>query len=89
MVKVELRRVPEGGTAYETVAALTVDGEGRCVLDDPQGLVPTDLHVLVPDEEHGLRPVRFEDDPETWARNLHRVLRTGYLVPVLVDDPGA
>lgn len=73
--------MPEGGTDYETVAALTVDGRGRYVLDDPQELMPTDLHVLVPDADRGLRPVRFEEDPETRARNLHTVLRTGYLVP--------
>ncbi|KUG59221.1 hypothetical protein AVL62_05920 [Serinicoccus chungangensis] len=69
---------------------MVIEPDGHYVLDDPQGLVPTDLHVLVPDEvAGGLRPVAVTEDPETWARNLHTVLRTGYLVPVLLDaDPG-
>lgn len=84
-MKVKLWRVPEGGTEYETVAVLTVRGDGY-ELDDPFGLVPTDLAVLVEDGEQGLRRVGLDEDPQIWARNLHTLLRTGYLVPVVVED---
>lgn len=86
-VKVELRRVPEGASEYQSVAWMTAAGSSWEV-EDPEGLFPTELHVLVAGAD-GLRPVRLEEDPETWARNLATVLRSGYLVPVVtLDDSG-
>lgn len=85
MVTLQLRLVPQGGDRYETGATLTVDDQGGHVLDDPQGLMPLDLPVLVPDETGGLRRVAFAEDPQIWVRNVHTVLRTGYLVPVVVE----
>lgn len=85
MVTLQLQLVPQGGDRYETGATLTVDDQGGHVLDDPQGLMPLDLPVLVKGQA-GLRRVAFAEDPQTWVRNVHTVLRTGYLVPVVVED---
>lgn len=84
-VKVELHQVPEGGSEYQAVAWMTAAGDSWEVTD-PEGLFPTELHVLVAGKGDQLRKVRLEDDPETWARNLDSVLRTGYLVPVVTHD---
>jgi hypothetical protein len=86
MITVELQCVPEGGHDYQPVATLTVAGDGTYQLSDPENYFPTQLHVLVPDESGELRPVDFGDDPQTWARNLHTLLRGGYLVPVVTHD---
>jgi len=86
MLTVELRRVPDGGTDYTTVATVTVADDGTYELRDPGGYVPVDLHVLVAHDGPGFRPVTLDEDPATWARNLHSVLRTGYLVPVVTHD---
>ncbi len=85
MIEVELQRVPEEGREYEVAATLRVDDAGDVELHDPEGLMPTALHVLVA-EPGGLRKVTFEEDPATWARNLDSLLRTGYLVPVITHD---
>jgi hypothetical protein len=86
MITVELRRVPEGGHEYEMAASLSVAGDGTYELDDPENLVPIRLHVLVPRDVGLPRRVDFDEDPETWARNLSSLLRTGYLVPVITHD---
>jgi hypothetical protein len=89
MIRVDLRRVPEGGRDYETVAQLSVADDGTYDIDDPQGQFPLGLHVLdFGDDEHAGPPrqVHFEEDPAAWARNLDTLLRGGYLVPVIVHD---
>lgn len=89
MIKVELRAVPEGGNEYEAIASVVVrEGEPPTIWD-PQEVVPFDLHALVPTGDGEATKVTFEDDPATWARNLHSILRTGYLVPVVVQDDEA
>lgn len=86
MIEIELQQVPEGGHDYAAVARLAINDDGTNDTWDPQELIPFDMHVLVTDPTAGLRRVTFEDDPATWARNLHSVLRTGYLVPVITRD---
>lgn len=88
MITVELRRIPEGHNDYTTVATLTVNDDGAVTIDDPEQYLPVDMHVLVKGAD-GPRRVTFDEDPDLWARNLHRALRTGYLVPVIVHDDGA
>lgn len=85
-VKVELRRVPEGASDYVCAATMTVQGT-QWKLDDPDGFFPTQLPVLLAGD-HGMRTVQLADEPATWARNLDSILRTGYLVPVVVFDDG-
>lgn len=85
MIEVELRAVPQGKADYEAVARLSVRDDGSHEVWDPQGVIPFDLHALVA-STHGLQKVTFEDDPVRWARNLGSILRTGYLVPVVVRD---
>lgn len=85
MTTVELHRVLEGAEEYACVATLEVAADGTYRLDDPEDLFPLQLHVLVADEDTGLRQVRFEDDPHIWALNLGGLLRTGYLVPVVTS----
>lgn len=88
MITVEMR-VPgsQPGEGYRTAASLTVFDDGTHQLDDPERLVPVDLQVLVATPgETSTRRVAFEEDPATWARHLDTVLRTGYLVPVVVLD---
>lgn len=86
MITAQLRRVPEGGSDYETVATVQVDADGTYQIDDPEGYVPTALHVLVVDESGQLQRVDLEHDPQTWVRNLPSLMRTGYLVPVITED---
>ncbi len=88
MINVELQRVPDGEQEYRTVASLTVADNGTYQLKDPDQLFPISLHVLVVDEVGKLRRVTFEEDPQTWARHLHTLLRGGYLVPVVTHDDG-
>ncbi|HEY1133277.1 MAG TPA: hypothetical protein VGE77_01755 [Nocardioides sp.] len=85
MIEVELRKPV---TEYRTVARLRVHDDGTVEFDDPDEQFMTDLHVLVPDDEapRGMRKIRFEDDPATWARHLDSVHRTGYCVPVVTRD---
>lgn len=85
MIDVELRAVPQGKDDYEAVARLSVREDGTHEAWDPRGVIPFDLHALVVTKD-GLRKITFEDDPALWARNLGTILRTGYLVPVVVRD---
>lgn len=88
MIKVELRAPVE---RYECVATMTVDDEGNYFIDDPDSRFPTRLHVLLPaqDEQRGFDKVTLDEDAATWARNLHTVLRSGHLIPVVIrDDEG-
>ena len=81
MIAVDLR-IPTTSREYSTIATITVrDGEaaftGRRDLFDPE--------LVVFDETAGER-VRFDDDPERWARNLDSAFRTGQLVAVITAD---
>lgn len=87
MIEVELQSVPEGAVEYATVARVTVPDQGPPEIWDPQGVVPTYLPALDQTPE-GLERVSFEADPARWARCLGSILRTGYLVPVVVRDDG-
>ena len=49
MITVELRQIPEGEREHRAVAALTVADDGTYHLEDPAGVFPTQLHVVVPD----------------------------------------
>lgn len=89
MITVELRRPSNHGDRYHRLATLTVHDDASYDLDDPEGLFPFALHVVVPDSGRGLRRVTFAEDRATWARHLGGLLRTGYLVPVTVQDTRA
>lgn len=88
-IRVELRSVPDGGSEYTAVADLVVHEDGQYELNDPEGHLLLEIPVPVPSEDNGLRRVFFAEEPQLWARNLHRALRTGYLVPVVQEltDP--
>lgn len=88
MIQVELQSVPEGKEAYEAVARLTVNGDGTHQSWDPDGVIPWGVHALRWSAEtgRGLERVFFEVEPIEWARRLNTILRTGYLVSVVVRD---
>lgn len=86
MIEVELRQSPEGAHEYRAVARLTVRDDGTHETWDPEDLIPFELHALRRDPEAGLEKIHFEDQPAEWARRLGTILRTGYLVPVIVRD---
>jgi len=86
MIRVELRRVPQGARDFVTIGTLEVADDGTYELDDPGGVFPLELLSVVADVDGHLRQVSFQDDPATWARNLSGHLRTGYLVPVITDE---
>lgn len=81
MIAVDLR-IPTDGRAYETVASIQVQ-DGHAEFTGRRELFVTDVAVF--DEPTGTR-VRYEDDPERWARNLHTAYRTGQIVPVVTAD---
>lgn len=87
MIKVELNEKLEGADGYTVTASLVVEDDGTYHFQGDKDAFPTYLHALVPNPGGaGLRRVGFEEDPATWARHLHTVLRTGYLVPVITVD---
>lgn len=91
MIEAELRSVPAGGDEYVPVARIRVEDDGTWQVWDPDGLLPFEVHALVPGGP-GLpaRRVVFAREPQLWVRRLGTVLRTGYLVPVVTtDDDGA
>jgi|SRR5690625_2350226 len=88
VIEVELRAVPQGEKEYVPVARLTVADDGQLTTWDPEGLIPTDVPVLVATPGGGLRRVSVEEDPATYARHMDTILRTGYLVPVVTADTG-
>lgn len=83
-IVVELQAVPEGASEYQKVAELVVAEDGTHTLDDPQNLFPLEVPVPVFDAGRPLQ-VHFADEPHTWARHLPNLLRTGYLVPKVVE----
>lgn len=91
MIEAELRSVPAGGREYVPVARIRVEDDGTSRIWDPDQLLPLDVHALVPSlpgefGETGPRRVTFADDPQLWVRRLDTILRTGYLVPVVLQD---
>lgn len=88
MLKLQLRAVPEGADEYATVASMLVDENGVVARDDPDHRIPDDMPVLVFSEGEPPRRVTLDEDPIAWVTNLHRLLRTGYLVPVVEDCDG-
>jgi hypothetical protein len=86
MIEVELRtpqRDPQTHEVrWEPVARLRVTGQTSEVDDDERIL---DFSIPVPSLRTG-EVVRFEDDPEEWARNLSTVYRAPDLVVVVIDD---
>ena len=86
MVEVELRRA--GPDGVQVAARLHVDGSHSEAAGDLRML---DFALPVPDRRAFLergerRQVRFQDDPEEWARNLEAVYRAGELLAVTVSD---
>lgn len=93
MIELEILAAPEGQADHTKVAGLVVNDDGTYQVDNPDGYLPVELPVLVTTDT-GLGHVYLDDDPHTWARRLNTVLRTGYVVPVIVRDdeeegPGA
>lgn len=92
MIRVELHeRVDATATGaaggHQVTGTLTVADDGTHHFEGDASSFPTNLHVPVLDETTGrFQQVTFQDDPATWARNLHALLRTGYLVPVITHD---
>lgn len=91
MIELELCAVPEGSSEYVRVAGLVVRDDGTYTVDDPRGYLPIETPALLPrpDGQRGLDRVELADDAATWARQAHTILRTGYLVPVIVHDDGS
>lgn len=88
MIELEILAVPEGQSEHTKMAGLVVSDDGTYQVEDPHGYLPVDLPVLVKTES-GLGHVYLDDDPKVWARRLKTVLRTGYIVPVIVRDDEA
>lgn len=86
MITVELRRpatTPEGDPV---LAGRIVVSDSGTVSADPD--VEQLLRLSFPYRVEGeLVTMTVERDPVTWARNLHKALRTGYLVPVVLEEP--
>lgn len=89
MIKVEMTERVEGVDGHVVTGTLTVDDHGKAHFEGDRAAFPTDLPALLADDDGGFRRVGFEDDPATWARHLHTILRTGYVVPVIVADTAA
>lgn len=92
MIELELHAVPEDGGAYACVARVVVADDGTAQVFDPKGYVPLEVPALISRRgedgapRRGFDQVVFADDPARWARNARTILRTGYLVPVIVRD---
>ena len=83
MIEVQLHRPSKTELGHEPVATLRVEDDNTWTMSGQRQLFFTDMTVL---EASTGRRISFEDDPQGWARNLHTALRTGYLVPVVVED---
>ena len=86
VVVVEVRRASLPNLQERrTVATLHVHRDGTWRVDGDKAQVPADLRVVVPDES---RAIVLADDPASWARNLHRALRSGYVSAHTILDRG-
>jgi hypothetical protein len=84
MVQVEIRcpRFSSSEIVWQPVARIRVDG-AQAEVDDPHSLIDRDLPVMHPDTR---RPIRWEEEPEDWARYLASTLRGPELLAVVVAD---
>jgi hypothetical protein len=83
-VKLASRELNDERTAYVDVVRVELTVQGReleVVSGDPSWL---DLEIPILDAETG-RSLRFEDDPEAWARRLPDAYRSGDVVAT-VDE---
>lgn len=88
MIEAELRSVPAGGQNYVSVARICVEDDGTSQIWDPDQLLPLDVHALLPSRpgNPGHLQVAFADEPQLWVRRSGTILRTGCLVPVVLQD---
>jgi hypothetical protein len=86
-VRIISRELNSERTAYIDVlrAELRVDGREIEVFGD-RSWVDFDIPVLDPNTGHS---VRFEDDPETWARRLPDAYRSGDVLAVVEEVAAA
>lgn len=86
VVVVEVRRASLPNLQERrTVATLHVHRDGTWRVDGDASQVPADLKVVDPE---GVRAIVLADDPASWARNLHRALRSGYVSAHTILDLG-
>lgn len=84
LVVVELRRPTAGDiTQRTTVATVHVHADRTWSVTGDQGQVPTQIRVY---DDSSQQWVRLQDDPVTWARQLHTELRSGYLSAHVTTD---
>jgi len=83
MIKVELRTPNTHDSGYKPIASLHIDDERGVHFDGHREAFDTRVAVI---DRRSRQPVRFEDDAETWARNLDTAYRAGDLVPVVTQD---
>lgn len=84
MITLQLRHPVRGG-GYETVLTLRVTGDGHYSVS---GDADIDLEQIpIPDRQAAGGRLMLGDDPARWARNAHKAFRTGYLVPLLTEEP--
>jgi hypothetical protein len=84
LVTVELRRVVAGDiTQRTTVATLHVHPDRTWTVTGDPNQVPTGIRVYDASSQHW---VSLQDDPVTWARQLHTELRSGYLSAHITTD---
>ncbi|MCL2470370.1 MAG: hypothetical protein FWF25_01315 [Propionibacteriaceae bacterium] len=98
MIRVELMSPHEKfSDGYYVAATLTLCDDGHLEVDDPEHIVYSahphiegllETSMLVKDETGAVKRLTYADDPAYWLRNLRRMLRTGYLIPVTVVDTG-
>jgi hypothetical protein len=84
LIEIELRTPIDATTEYRPAARLRVEDDGTYTMSGETNLFITD--VGIPDRRTVSGRLTFEDDPEEWARNLHKELRTPYLVSVVIVD---
>lgn len=86
MIEIELRTPQDdpqgGGTAWRPIVRMRVVAGESEVTGDERIL---DFTMPVPNLRTG-KSVRFEDDPEEWARNLGTVYHAPDLVVVVIED---
>lgn len=83
MIEVALYQSVQHRPGNRAVAWLRVEDDGTWTMRGRSELFDRGLPVR---DTHRGRWVSFDDDPQVWARYLWTRLRTGYLVPVAVED---
>jgi len=89
MLKVEIQSPNEDKGVYEVKGTVAVDGD-RIEVWNPEGQLDWLLEMSVPvwtEGERRAKQIYLRDDPETWIRQLNRILHSYNFVPVItVDD---